>query len=101
MPKEWIEALKALPPEGQGVIMSMLVAGLRMVYEGQRSFKKIILEILICACIATALASALLAIELDPLWAISAGCGVGLMGYTSIRLLTLDFLKKKASKDES
>ena len=94
---KWIEALKDLSPESLGITLAMALALLRMLYD-KREIKKrqILIEVLICGLISLTLSAAIKASGLEETWQIVGGGVIGLAGYSVIRVLTLDFLKKKS-----
>ena len=94
---KWIEAIKGLSPESTGVLLAMALALLRMLYDKRGITKtQILIEVLICGLISLTLSAAIKASGFDESWQIVGGGIVGLAGYSVIRVLTLDFLKKKS-----
>jgi len=97
--EKYISALKEISSESAGLTIAMLLAFLRMMHD-KRGIKKtqILIEVLICGLISLTLSAAVKAAGMDEDWQIVGGGIVGLAGYSVIRVLALDFLKKKADK---
>ena len=91
-------ALGKIPPEAMGVIMSMLLSALRLVYDrkGTRPIR-IILEAALCGCLSLVASSAVLALGMNPQWSIVAGGSIGYLGPATIRTIAVRMINKKLS----
>lgn len=94
--KELIVASKGLPPELFGMIMSMVMAALRVIYDQEETRPlRVILEGLICGGLSLTASFAIRALGLDINWSIVAGGTIGYFGSLWVREQAIRVLRKK------
>lgn len=85
-----------LPPETTAVVLAILIAVLRVVYDGKETtIHRILLEASLCGCLALAINHGIDAIGWNPEWKVFIGAMIGYIGSMTVRLLTIKFLHNK------
>lgn len=91
-----IEHLKEIPPSLAGVLMAVVVAVIRVIYDKEEtSFVRIALESVLCGALALTAGSAINALGYDQNWTLFAGGMIGFMGSQSIRAIANRFINKR------
>ena len=98
-PKTLVELFNALPPYILGVLLAMVISILRVIYDKEETKPlRIILESLLCGVLSLTASSGITAMGLNTNWAIFAGGTIGYFGSTSVRVIALRVMNKKADK---
>ncbi len=98
-PNNWIDSMNKLPPEFGGVVMAMVIATLRVIYDKKETkWLRIVLEAGICGALSLSVTHAIYALGLDANWAFFAGGSIGYLGSQTIRELVLRLLNKRIDK---
>ena len=96
---QWVAFLNKLPPEIAGVLMSMFIAFLRVIYDREETKPmRVMLESLICGALSLTASYGILALQLNLNWAIFAGGVIGYIGSASVRTLAVRLINYKLSK---
>ncbi len=89
----------SLPPEIAGVIMAVVTAVLRVLYDRDETKPiRIILEASLCGFLSLAASAGIAAAGLDHHWSIFAGGMIGYLGSTTVRALAIKILKARAAR---
>ena len=84
------------PPEVIGAVTAVLIAVLRVIYDGkERRPMRILLEAILCGALSFTASAGIEAVGLDPDWAIFAGGMIGYLGADTARSVALKYLKDK------
>lgn len=84
------------PPEVQAMLLSVVLAVLRIVYDRQETKPlRICIESLICGCLTLTAFHAIAALGLNLNWAIVAGGVIGFFGTNTVRALAVRFVNKR------
>lgn len=95
-PNNWTTMFSQLPPMLTGVLMAMILAPLRLIYDNKETkVTRIVLESLICGALTLTVGGAVIALELNMYWALFAGGVIGNMGSTTVRNLALRLIKRE------
>lgn len=97
-PSTWVRIWLFLSdPLWQGVIMSVTVTLLRIMYDAKETSKRrIIFEALICGSLSLVASSLIEWMAWPPSLSVAAGGTIGFLGVTTIRELVTRFLGRKA-----
>jgi lambda family phage holin len=88
-----------IPPEVAGLIMAVLTAVLRVLYDRKKTRPfRVVLEALICGALSLTASSGIIAAGLDPKWSVFAGGMIGYLGSTTVRALAIKIIKARGSK---
>ena len=91
-----MESFNRLPPELAGVLMAMVIAVIRVIYDKEDARPvRVMLEAFICGGLSLTASSAIIAMELDVNWAIFAGGTIGYFGSATVRQFALKLLRRK------
>ncbi|WP_051299010.1 phage holin, lambda family [Marinobacterium litorale] len=94
-----IEHFKDIPPSVQGVLMAVVIAILRVVYDQKEtSIVRIILEGALCGSLAMTASTAIEALGYDQNWVIFFGGMIGFIGSTTIRAIAIKMIGQKVMK---
>ena len=87
-----------IPPDGMGVIMAVVIATLRILYDRKETRPiRVILEAVLCGTLSLTASSGISALGLSADWAIFAGGVIGYFGADTVRTLAVRFLKNKTN----
>jgi lambda family phage holin len=85
-----------LTPEIQAVVLAMILAAVRVVYDRKETHPiRVLLESLICGLLTKAFYHFTLAIEVSPDWAIVGGGMIGFLGTYTVRAFAIKILKRE------
>lgn len=93
MPHQIIEWLSGLPGPLQAFIAATIIAPLRIVYDrSERSWPRILIESLLCGCVAYGLASGASYFDVPQGVGVFIGSAVGFAGVTHFRALVMRYI---------
>lgn len=96
MLERFIDALKDIPPEWQGFIMSFFIAILRVIYDAKETRPmRIFLEALICGGLSLCASTVIGWAGLPQSLSVAAGGAIGFIGVMKIREIALRYFKLK------
>jgi len=88
-----------LQPQTIGVLLSMLIAVLRLIYDCEETRPvRILLESVFCGSLSLAAYYGILAMGLDVNWSVFTGGVIGYFGSTTVKLIAYDVISRKANK---
>ena len=97
--KETFKALSGIPPEMAGVLMAMVIAALRVIYDPDETKPmRVFLESMICGGLSVAATAAIFALGLSPMWAVFAGSVIGFLGSMAVRTMAMNAISKRIDK---
>ena len=98
-PDSWITMIKHMPPWLSGVLMAVVVAMLRVIYDKQETdWSRMALEAVICGALTLAAGSAISAMGLSDQWHMFIGGLIGFMGVHTVRRITVKAVEKRIDK---
>lgn len=107
-PQSWTDFIELFQSWWRGdtplgaVLMSLIVAGLRIAYfGGNGSKKKKVLEILLCGVLTLSISSALEFFGWPKSLSVAIGGGVGLIGVDAIRSFAMRFISGRVGGDNN
>ncbi|WP_269519469.1 phage holin, lambda family [Alteromonas sp. BMJM2] len=97
-PTKMLEQFKEIPPALLSVLLAVVIALLRVIYDKEEtSAIRIGLEAILCGALAVAAASGVEAMGLDQNWTVFIGGVIGFVGSQSIRSYANIFISRKAN----
>lgn len=97
-PSTMFEEFKEIPPVLLSVLLAVVIALLRVVYDKEEtSAVRIGLEAVLCGALAVVGASGVEAMGLDQNWTVFIGGVIGFVGSQSIRSFANTFIDRKAN----
>lgn len=94
-----LDSFREVPPIILGVIMAVVIALIRVVYEQEEtSVIRVMLEGLLCGALAVVAGTGIEAMGLDQNWVLFSGGMVGFIGSQSIRAYANTLIKNKVDK---
>lgn len=98
-PDNWFTLIKHMPPWLSGVLMAVVVAMLRVIYDKQEThLARVALEGVICGALTLAAGSAISAMGLSDQWHMFIGGLIGFMGVETVRKIAMKAIDKRIDK---
>lgn len=91
---------KTITPEVLGAVMAMVIALIRVLYDGkEKRFLRILLEAAICGALSVTVSYGITAMGLDGNWSVFAGGMIGYLGSSSVRMIALSIINQRVKRD--
>lgn len=98
-PQNWLDIIKHMPPWLGGMLMAMVIAVLRVVYDKEEThFTRVLLEAFICGSLTLAFGSGADAMGMGDGWHLFIGGLVGFLGSQAIRRLAYRAINSRIGK---